>query len=146
WNTPFALSPHNPSTIYLGAERLFKSMDRGNTWVMSDDLTRNVGRNDRPIMEVDGKAPMASKHDGAAAYSNIVTISESPVVPGIVIRTANRNRTLMFLSPEYGIYVPMHASKSWKPLMQGMPTVRVDDLVIHSRDRDLIAGTHGRSI
>ena len=30
--------------------------------------------------------------------------------------------------------------------MQGMPTVRVDDLIIHPRDRDLIAGTHGRSI
>ena len=59
-------------------------MDRGNTWVMSPDLTRNIGRNDRPIMEVDGKAPMASKHDGAASYSNVITISESPVVPGIV--------------------------------------------------------------
>ena len=35
WNTPFMLSPHNPSTIYLGAERVFKSMDRGNTWMMS---------------------------------------------------------------------------------------------------------------
>ncbi len=48
----------------------------------SPDLTRNIGRNDRPIMGVDGKAPMASKHDGAASYSNVVTISESPVVPG----------------------------------------------------------------
>ena len=28
----------------------------------------------------------------------------------------------------------------------GMPTVRIDDLIIHPRDRDLIAGTHGRSI
>ena len=27
--------------------------------------------------------------------------------------------------------------------MQGMPTVRVDDLIIHPRERDLIAGTHG---
>ena len=52
--------------------------------MVSPDLTKNIGRNDRPIMGVDGKAPMASKHDGAAAYSNIVTISESPVVPGIV--------------------------------------------------------------
>jgi len=84
WNTPFILSPHNPSTMYLGGERVFKSMDRGNTWTMSPDLTKNVGRNDRPIMEVDGKAPMASKHDGAAAYSNVITISESPVVPGTV--------------------------------------------------------------
>ena len=59
-------------------------MDRGNTYVMSPDLTRNIGRNDRPIMGVDGKAPMASKHDGAASHSNVVTIGESPVVPGIV--------------------------------------------------------------
>src|SRR5258706_9339878 len=234
WNTPFLLSPHNPSTIYLGAERMFKSMDRGNTWVMSDDLSRNIGRNDRPIMEVDGKAPMASKHDGAAAYSNVITISESPVVPGIVwagtndgnvqvsrdggltwknvvskvqgvpnethvsrveaspfdagtayvtfdghrtddhkpyvfvtkdfgetgasiaanlpmgnangITTDNRNRNLLFLGTEYAIQVSLDAGKSWKPLMQGMPTVRVDDLIIHPRDRDLIAGTHGRSI
>ena len=234
WNTPFQLSPHNPSTIYLGAERVFKSMDRGNTWVMSPDLTRGIGRNDRPIMEVDGKAPMASKHDGAAAYSNVVTLSESPVVPGIVwagtndgnvqvsrdggmtwknvvdkvtglpkethvsrveaspfeagtayatfdghrtddhkpyvfvtkdfgetwasiaanlpmgnvnvITTDNRNRNLLFLGTEYAIFVSMDAGKSWKPFMQGMPTVRIDDLIVHPRERDLIAGTHGRSI
>jgi photosystem II stability/assembly factor-like uncharacterized protein len=234
WNTPFLLSPHNPSTVYLGAERVFKSMDRGTTWVMSDDLTRKVGRNDRAIMEVDGKAPMASKHDGAAAYSNVITLSESPVVPGIVwagtndgnvqvsrdgglswknvvskvpgvpnethvsrveaspfdagtayvtfdghrtddhkpyvfvtkdfgetwtsiaanlpmgnanvITADNRNRNLLFLGTEYAIHVSTDAGKSWKPLMQGMPTVRIDDLVIHPRERDLIAGTHGRSI
>lgn len=234
WNTPFQLSPHNPSTIYLGAERVFKSMDRGNTWVMSGDLTRNIGRNERPIMEVDGKAPMASKHDGAGAYSNVVTISESPVVPGVVwagtndgnvqvsrdggmtwknvidkvqgvpkethvsrveaspfdpatayatfdghrtddhkpyvfvtkdfgeswtsiaanlpmgnvnvITTDNRNRNLLFLGTEYAIFVSMDAGTSWKPFMQGMPTVRIDDLIIHPRERDLIAGTHGRSI
>ena len=27
---------------------------------------------------------MASKHDGAASYSNIITIGESPVVPGVI--------------------------------------------------------------
>jgi photosystem II stability/assembly factor-like uncharacterized protein len=234
WNTPFLLSPHNPSTLYLGGERVFKSMDRGNTYVMSPDLTRNIGRNDRPIMGVDGKAPMASKHDGAASYSNVVTISESPVVPGIVwagtndgnvqvsrdggltwknvvdkvqgvpqethvsrveaspfepggayvtfdghrtddhkpyvyvtkdfgetwqsissnlplgnvnvITASNRNPNLLFLGTEYAIYVSMNAGREWKRLMQGMPTVRVDDLIIHPRERDLIAGTHGRSI
>jgi photosystem II stability/assembly factor-like uncharacterized protein len=234
WNTPFILSPHNPSTIYLGGERVFKSMDRGNTWTMSPDLTRNIGRNDRPIMEVDGKAPMASKHDGAASYSNVITISESPVVPGVVwagtndgnvqvsrdggltwknvvanvkgvpnethvsrveaspfdagtayvtfdghrtddhkpyvfvtkdfgetwtsissnlpegnanvITASNRNRNLLFLGTEYAVYVSTDAGKSWKRFMQGLPTVRIDDILIHPRDRDLIVGTHGRSI
>jgi photosystem II stability/assembly factor-like uncharacterized protein len=234
WNTPFTLSPHNPSTIFLGGERLFKSMDRGNTWVMSDDLTKNIGRNDRPIMGVDGKAPMASKHDGAAAYSNIVTVSESPVLPGVVwvgtndgnlqvsrdggltwknvadkvpgvpkethvsrveaspfdagsayatfdghrtddhnpyvfvtkdfgetwtslksnlpmgnvnvITADTRNRDLLFLGTEYALYVSLNGGREWKPFMQGLPTVRIDDIIIHPRERDLIAGTHGRSI
>ena len=35
-------------------------------------------------MSVAGTAPMASKHDGAASYSNIVTISESSIVPGVL--------------------------------------------------------------
>ena len=58
--------------------------NRGDTWTMSPDLTRNVEPVTRPIMGVAGNAPMASKHDGAASYSNIVTVGESPVVPGIV--------------------------------------------------------------
>ena len=63
-----------------------------------------------------------------------------------VITPRTDNRNLLFLGTEYAIYVSMDAGKSWKPLMQGMPTVRIDDLIIHPRDRDLIAGTHGRSI
>jgi hypothetical protein len=30
--------------------------------------------------------------------------------------------------------------------MNGLPTVRVDDILVHPRDNDLIIGTHGRSI
>ncbi|HEX6465129.1 MAG TPA: hypothetical protein VFZ98_11765 [Vicinamibacterales bacterium] len=113
WNTPFMLSPHNPSTIYLGGDRVFKSMDRGNTWVMSQDLTKNIGRNDRPIMGVDGKAPMASKHDGAAAYSNVVTISESPVVPGIVWAGTN----------DGNLQVSRDGGLTWKNVVDKVPGV-----------------------
>ena len=28
--------------------------------------------------------------------------------------------------------------------MSGMPTIRVDDVLVHPRDNDLIVGTHGR--
>ena len=31
-------------------------------------------------------------------------------------------------------------------LKQGLPTVAVDDILIHPRERDLIVGTHGRSV
>lgn len=42
WNTPIVKSPVNPNVIYCGAQFLFKSADRGETWErISPDLTTN---------------------------------------------------------------------------------------------------------
>jgi photosystem II stability/assembly factor-like uncharacterized protein len=84
WNTPLALSPHSSSTVYVGGDRLFTSRDRGQTWTMTADLTRNVDRTTLEIMGVAGDRPMASKHDGAGSYSHIVTVAESPLMPGLL--------------------------------------------------------------
>ena len=40
----------------------------------------------------------------------------------------------------------MTGGKDWKRFMTGLPTVRIDDILVHPRDNDLIVGTHGRSI
>src|SRR5262249_43095731 len=84
WDTPIALSPHNPRVVYVGANRLFKSLDRGDTWTASIDLTKQIDRRKLPIMGVDGDKPMASKNDGTANYGNITTVAESPVLPGVL--------------------------------------------------------------
>lgn len=42
WNTPIYLSPTNPERLYIGAQYLFVSEDRGDSWTqLSDDLTTN---------------------------------------------------------------------------------------------------------
>jgi photosystem II stability/assembly factor-like uncharacterized protein len=84
WNTPTVLSPHNPNIVWVGGNRLFKSLNRGDTWTMSADLTKNLSRFTSPIMGVAGDVPMASKHDGVGTTSVITTVAESPVVPGVV--------------------------------------------------------------
>ena len=84
WNTPFMLSPHNPSIVWLGGNRLFKSYNRGDTWVASDDLTKKVDRNTVALMGVPGNETQLSKNDGVVSYSTIVSLSESPVMPGVV--------------------------------------------------------------
>jgi uncharacterized membrane protein YgcG len=63
-----------------------------------------------------------------------------------VIREDPKNRNLLYLGTEYALYVSLNAGKAWKPFMTGLPTVRIDDLLVHPRDNDLIVGTHGRSI
>jgi photosystem II stability/assembly factor-like uncharacterized protein len=84
WNPGFILSPHNPSVLYFGGNRLFKSYDRGNTWIATKDLSNSINRDQLQIMGVSGTEPMASKNDGVSAWGTIVAIAESPVLPGVL--------------------------------------------------------------
>ena len=56
------------------------------------------------------------------------------------------NPDLLFVGTEFGLFVTLDGCKEWKKFMTGLPSVRVDDILIHPRDRDLIVATHGRSI
>src|SRR5256714_11896483 len=84
WNTPIIMSPHNPRILYVGGDRFFRSLDRGDTWTASADLTKHIDRNTLSIMGVAGKDPMASKNDGYTNFGYIVTIGESYVLPGVL--------------------------------------------------------------
>ncbi|HTE46620.1 MAG TPA: hypothetical protein VK636_15310, partial [Gemmatimonadaceae bacterium] len=84
WNTPFILSPHNPDILYLGGNRIFKSYDRGTSWVESPDLTKQIDRCGANVMGVSGDKTQLSKNDGHTAYSTIIAVSESSVMPGVV--------------------------------------------------------------
>jgi hypothetical protein len=84
WNTPYYLSNHNSSVVILGGNRVFKSYDRGETWIASPDLTKRYDRNTVNIMGQPGNVTMLSKNDGLSAYSTVITVSESKVNPSII--------------------------------------------------------------
>ncbi len=63
-----------------------------------------------------------------------------------VLREDPTNRNLLFVGTDVGVYVSFDRGGSWQKFMSGFPTVPVHDLKIHPRERELIAGTHGRSI
>jgi photosystem II stability/assembly factor-like uncharacterized protein len=50
WVTPFILSPHSREILWYGANRLYRSFDRGETWApVSEDLTSNREQGDVPF-------------------------------------------------------------------------------------------------
>ena len=63
-----------------------------------------------------------------------------------VIREDPKNKFLLFLGTETGVWYSINSGNEWHKLNMGMPTVSVYDLVIHPRENDLIAATHGRSL
>src|SRR5262249_34523655 len=83
--------------------------------------------------------------DYGASWQNITKDlpADGPV---LVIREDPRNKDLLFAGTEFGLFVSLDAGSSWQRFKAGLPAVAVHDLVIHPRDRDLVIGTHGRSI
>ena len=84
WDTPMVISPHNPATIFVAANRLFKSTDRGHSFkAISGDLTTNTDRETLDLMSAKGKDITIAKHDGVGSYGNLVTFNESPKKAGL---------------------------------------------------------------
>ena len=66
WQTPIQLSKHNQDILYLGSNKLHRSLNQGDTWeTISDDLT-NGGKK------------------GNVAYGTLTSISESPFQFGLI--------------------------------------------------------------
>ncbi|MFC2160884.1 hypothetical protein ACFLRX_04450 [Acidobacteriota bacterium] len=63
-----------------------------------------------------------------------------------VVKEDFKNRNLLFVGSEFACFSTIDGGKSWFRMDSNMPTVAFHDLVIHPRDADLVAGTHGRSI
>ncbi len=86
WNSPLLISRHDPATIYLGANYLMRSRDRGMSWeeVGGVDLTRQIDRDTLTIMGVPGSEPMMSIHDGISTYGNLTVFAESRFTPDVL--------------------------------------------------------------
>ena len=83
WSTPFFLSPHSPSTVYIGGNRLLKSTDRGNHFYpISPDLSTKDSA--RIIMSTRLTGGITRDNSGAETHGTITTLAESPIRPGIL--------------------------------------------------------------
>jgi photosystem II stability/assembly factor-like uncharacterized protein len=75
WNTPVHLSPNEPGTLYLGAQFLFRSRDRGDSWErISPDLTTNDPAKQQQLKS----GGLTVDNSTAENHTTLFTISESP--------------------------------------------------------------------
>lgn len=80
WSTPILISPHNSNTVYLGGNRLFRSVNRGvGMKAISPDLTTNDPQKNRA-----GVNSVTPEDTGAERHCTIITISESPNRAGLL--------------------------------------------------------------
>jgi photosystem II stability/assembly factor-like uncharacterized protein len=87
---PILLSPHDADTVYFGAQALYRSKNRGDTW---EKLTGDLSYNDK-------------KRIGDIPHQLVITISESPKRKGLVYTGTDDGR----------LYMSLDDGKEWKEL------------------------------
>lgn len=109
WDTPMILSPHNHKRLYMAANKVFKSDDRGNTWtVISEDLTAKKDRDEFPFMDkywsIDGAV---QKHVSTSLWGTIVSLDES-----------RKQEGLLYVGTDDGVIsISENGGKSWRQVM-----------------------------
>lgn len=94
WMTPFMISRHNPYTLILGANKILKSVDRGDSWIeISPDLT------DRE--NIYGNVP----------FGTMTALDESPFTPEVIYAGTD----------DGNVWVTRNMGKSWDRITDGLP-------------------------
>ncbi len=82
--------------------------------------------------------------DGGKTWTKITSgIPDGTLVWRIV--QDHKNKDLLFLGTEYGVYISLNQGKEWHKFSNGLPTIPVRDLAIQRRENDLVLATFGRS-
>jgi photosystem II stability/assembly factor-like uncharacterized protein len=85
WDAPLVISPHSHTRLYMGANILFRSDDRGNSWrAVSPDLTRQIDRNTLKVMGKVWSVDAVAKNASTAFFGNLSSLTESPVKAGVI--------------------------------------------------------------
>jgi len=107
WDSPVVLSPHDPEILYYGANVLFRSQDRGETWaIISPDLTTN----DPKKMKLSG-GPISPDNTRAEYHCTIVSIAESPLKKGLILAGTD----------DGNLQVSHNNGESWNDLSKHLP-------------------------
>jgi photosystem II stability/assembly factor-like uncharacterized protein len=100
WTFPIVISPHDPNTLFIGANVLFKTTNEGQSWeIISPDLTTNDASKQGP-----SGGPITHDNTSVEYFCTIFSVAESPHEKGVI--WAGSDDGLLHITRDGG--------KSWK--------------------------------
>jgi hypothetical protein len=72
--------------------------------------------------------------------------NDLPYEPINVVKEDAKNENILFVGTDNGLYTSLNGGKNYMAMNGNLPRVAIHDLFVHSRENELVLGTHGRSI
>ncbi len=157
WNTPVVFDPTNPTTLYYGANAVYRSTNRAQNWTsISPDLTDGPGNGNLvfgtvttiDVAQSDPNTIWAGTDDGhvwitqndGASWTDVsaglpkrwvTRVSADPAQPLSAFVAVSGYR---WGEPEANIYYTADAGQNWAPRSSGLPEAPVNDLLFDPLD------------
>src|SRR5262249_23600009 len=77
---PILISPHDPNTVYVAGNHVFRSTNDGHSW---DEISPDLTRNDITRLGDTG-GPLTLDNCGTEYYGTVFALAESPKHPGVL--------------------------------------------------------------
>jgi photosystem II stability/assembly factor-like uncharacterized protein len=164
YQTIFAISesPLRFGLIYAGTDdgRLHVTKDGGKSWAevtkglqpnrwiakvvasAFDEATVYVAQNGK--RDDDFGAYLWRSSDFGATWKSLA--AGIPCGPINVVTEDPTNPKILYVGTDIGVYVSLDGGTSWNVLGGNLPSTFVHDIVVHPRDRIVVAATHGRGL
>ncbi|MBS1514519.1 MAG: glycosyl hydrolase [Bacteroidetes bacterium] len=168
WQTPIKLSAHNQDILYLGSDKLHRSLNKGDSWeTISGDLTNGGKQGDIPFGTLttidesvlkfgllytgsDDGAAYVSK-DGGNFWEKIShDLPQNLYVSRIKASRFDTSRVYVSLNAyrwdnmDAHIFVSNDYGKSWERIGKNLPNEPVNVIIEDTQDKNiLLAGTDG---
>ncbi len=104
WDAPLLISSHDPSRLYFGANKLFRTDSKGSEWTaISGDLSRQIDRNKLEVMGAVQSVDAVAKNQSTDIFGQLTSIAESRLDPNV-----------LYVGTDDGlIQVTANGGKSW---------------------------------
>lgn len=140
WDAPLQISKYDNKRLYFGANKLFRTNDRGNTWtIISGDLSRQTDRNKLEVMGKVWSVDAVAKNGSTDIYGQTTTIAESQF-----------DENTIYAGTDDGlIQITNDGGKTWTKVdgIAGVPERTYVNQIIasqHNRDVAYVAFNHHR--
>ncbi len=134
WDAPFFISPHSHTRLYIAAERVFRSDDRGESWQeISGDLSTKKDRNSFKVMGKYWSYDAVAKDVSTSLFGLIVSLTESPV-----------KENLLYAGTDDGLIQVSEDAKTWRKIKSfpGVPKYTfVSDILPSQYDENVVYAT-----
>ena len=159
--TTIAESKFSFGLLYVGTDdgQVHVTKDGGSSWqLISNNLPQNLWvsrvvaskyKKERVYITLSGyrnddfKSYIYISDDYGTSWKNIASDKNSAAN---VLIEDTENQNILYLGTDNGLQISLNKGETWSNFSDKIPAVAVHDLVIQPKAKELIVGTHGRSL